>query len=171
MIAKATTTKYHSYIPPSSTLCDPFVWQSQLPKKKERGWWGIVVNVEGNVSVNATPKWQTDAIKKIASLGQLPRNWDGYGSPPPSEDVRQWAVDVALRTNLGSLQPPEFYPEPDGNLELDWRSGRNREIELHIESGQIEYLKVETGQPLDEGTFAPDDDNKLYELLTWLRNG
>ena len=130
-------------------------------------------NAANPADVSTLEKWQLDAIRSVASLGQLPHNWDGYASRPPTEEVRSWAIkNLVLQTDLGILEPPQFAPESDGALQVDWRSGDNREIELHVESGlPIEFLKVEGGNPGEQGTFAAEDEDTLKALLTWLRGG
>jgi hypothetical protein len=116
--------------------------------------------------------WQLDAMKTIANLGRLPTGWDGYGSRAPVEAVRGWARGLVTRTYLGILPVPKFGPESDGGLEIDWESGHAREIEFHVQEGQpISYLKVEAGEPIEEGTLAFDDEDMPNELLTWLRRG
>ena len=126
-----------------------------------------------SATINNLEKWQIDAIKSIASLGALPQNWDGYGSRPPTEEVRSWARDVALRTNLGILKPPKFSPESDGGIQVDWLSGHNRELELHFEDGAktVTYLKIENQQPIDGGEIACGAAGALTGLLTWLQRG
>jgi hypothetical protein len=123
-------------------------------------------------SLDQIERWQSNALKSIAALGRLGNNWDGYGSPPPSEWARNWAAEVVLRTRLGNLAPPEFGPESGGVLQMDWWSGHIREIELHIEGRQrVVFVKVEGGQLGEEGWFHPSDGEALERLVTWLRRG
>src|SRR5947209_4193378 len=96
----------------------------------------IMAVVNRAASLVGMEKWQRDALKFLAELGKLPLNWDGYRSRLPTESVREWAAELVLRTNLGILPPPQFSPESDGALEIDWHSGHNREVEFHIEPGK-----------------------------------
>lgn len=118
--------------------------------------------------------WRTRSLLAISRLSELPANWDGYGSRPPTEQVRAWARNLILGTALGGLAQPEFGPESDGGLQIDWWSGKRRELEIHVHpDNRISFLKVEEGNPVQEGetsSFAAAN-NEVADLMEWLRNG
>jgi hypothetical protein len=116
--------------------------------------------------------WQVTAIKQIIVLKNLEPGWDGANGPPPGLVATKWAIKQVLGTRLGSLAAPEFGPKSGGGLQVDWWSGQNREIEFHVESnGIVSYLKVEAGEPVDEGHVAENGRTSVEKLMNWLRRG
>lgn len=75
------------------------------------------------------------AIWDVRLLAQECReeNWDGYGAA--ATDAR--AVSLAeyfIRTLPEDFPLPEFAPEPDGSVSLDWAQSRKRVFSLSIGS-------------------------------------
>jgi hypothetical protein len=116
--------------------------------------------------------WQVTAIKQIIALKNLEPGWDDANGPPPGQVATKWAIKQVLGMRLGSLATPEFGPKSGGGLQIDWWSGQNREIEFHVEpSGILTYLKVEAGEPIDEGRVTENGRLSVEELMNWLRRG
>ena len=117
-----------------------------------------------------SPAWQVDALRNVGELSELPHNWDGYGSPPPSEGACEAAARLISLMESFPLAAPEIGPASGGTLQMEWACNR-RELELHVLADQsVEYLRVVNGEPIEQGTVgisAPD----VARHVTWLLFG
>ena len=111
---------------------------------------------------------QIRAIQRLIAIRQLPRNWDSYESPPPSESAISAAIRILVEIDLNELPSPRVLPISGGGVQLEWDVG-TRELELEVLSGgMIRYLKVERGEPLGENEIAPSNSVLLRSLFSWL---
>lgn len=123
-------------------------------------------------SIVKADRSQWEVLQSIGSIANLPMNWDGYGSRPPGPSVITWATELILRTRMDTNPVPQAGPESDGGIQIDWKSGRARELELHAEAnGRVTFLKIEHGNAVEEGEFAIADSDTADELLNWLNQG
>ncbi|MBI5197979.1 MAG: hypothetical protein HZA19_05150 [Nitrospirae bacterium] len=111
--------------------------------------------------------WQTEAIKKILQLSNLPPDWDSYGSQPPSVKVVNTAIDIIEAIpSQEDLPTPHLAPISGGGIQIEWNiSQRDLEIEV-IPDGSIRFLKAQNGEPLEEGKIV--NSYKLESLTIWL---
>lgn len=78
---------------------------------------------------------KSTAISQLSDLANecSEQNWDGYNACP----INTEAVTVA-ENFVRALPPdaalPEFAPEPDGSISLDWIQSRNRTFSISINS-------------------------------------
>ena len=122
-----------------------------------------------SVVTNAVKPKHLSTLEAIRALGRLPAGWDGQGGPPPSEDVVQIAIGIVCSLRTDEVPSPEAGPESDGGLQLDWWLG-DRELEMHIRpSGALEYLLVDAGQPVKEGSIAVTNAQAIQSLIDWLQ--
>ena len=92
-------------------------------------------------SLFAAP-WVLDALNHIAALGELPPNWDGYGSPRIDPRAIARARRFVASVAFGSLPVPHVVPVLGGSVGLHWRCG-SREIEFTFQpDGAVEFLKA-----------------------------
>ena len=122
----------------------------------------------GVVSVGELSQWQVEAIRKLLQLLALPRDWDSYGSPPPSEFAITAAVRLILCIDLEYFLLPRVVPVAGGGVQLEWSLGF-REIEIEIDDdGSAGYLKSQHGKPIEEEQISLADLPRIRALLTWL---
>lgn len=76
------------------------------------------------------------AIAQIKALLQecAEPGWDGSGGQPLSEVAAKAAAEL-VRALPGDVRLPEFAPEPDGSISLDWIEARDRLFTLSIGGG------------------------------------
>ena len=60
------------------------------------------------------PPWLKLALADVARMAALPANWDSYGSPPPSETVRQNAVQLLTSIEHEDFPSPRIVPLSGG---------------------------------------------------------
>ena len=122
----------------------------------------------GVVLLRDLSRWQIEAVRKLFQLLALPRDWDSYGSPPPSEVATTAGVRLILGIDLDNFVSPRVVPVSGGGVQLEWSSG-SREVEIEIDDeGSVEYLKSVGAKPVEEGPLSLADLPRIRSLLTWL---
>ena len=97
-----------------------------------------------------------------------PRDWDSYGSPPPSEVAVTAGVRLILGIDLDHFVSPRIVPVSGGGVQLEWNCG-SREVEIEIDDeGSAEYLTSVHTKPVEEGPISLGDLPRIRSLLTWL---
>lgn len=120
------------------------------------------------IFVSQLSQWQVQGIKKLVEIMALPQNWDSYGSPPPSQGAVSIAIELLMGIDLDYFLSPRVVPVAGGGVQLEWSLG-TREVELEVlDDGSVEYLRIEDGQPFDEGQISPINLGMVRSLLTWL---
>jgi hypothetical protein len=117
--------------------------------------------------------WVFDALDRIAALGNLPPNWDGYGSP--RIDMRSIAAARRFIANVAfeNLPFPNISPVLGGSVGLHWRCGE-REVEFTLHpDGTIEFLRVlgadlERDENMETGTLQYEPETAGLKLLLWM---
>lgn len=76
---------------------------------------------------------KADAISSLARLMSecSTADWDSYGAMPMNRAAFDLAI-AFIRALPDSTPMPEFAPEPDGSISLDWISSRTRVFSLSI---------------------------------------
>lgn len=121
----------------------------------------------GGSSVLYLSDWQTAALKGVYKVRGLSPNWDNEGGTPPSDRLIDFAAIVVTSLFLEDLPIPFVVPTPRGGLQFEWNEGR-RELDVEIlPDCSLEFLKVENGEPMEEG---PATFFQLHGLFKWLRN-
>ena len=111
------------------------------------------------------------SVQRLLTLSSLEKDWDSYGSQPPSKvaivmglTLLQGLVDVGLE----NLTTPRINPVSGGGVLLEWEAG-SRELELELLSdGVVRYLKIEHGEPIHEDTVTHPMFSQMQDLLLWL---
>ena len=72
-------------------------------------------------------------------------NWDGYGARPIADKTIENALELAISLCGKGLPIPEFTPEPDGEIALEWYGDDNSVVSVSVApSGQIAYAAVQS---------------------------
>ncbi len=76
---------------------------------------------------------KADAISQLRALANecIEAGWDGYGAYP-LEWTAVCLAEEFIRAMPDDLPLPEFSPEPDGSISLDWIQSRNRMFSLSV---------------------------------------
>jgi hypothetical protein len=129
-----------------------------------QGQWSEVVDWPWGVH-------QLPSIQRLLTLSNLEKDWDSYGSQPPSEAAIAMGVTLLkglLDVGLENLTTPRINPVSGGGILLEWEAG-SRELELELQSGGVvRYLKVEHGEPVQEDTVTHPMFSQMRDLLVWL---
>jgi len=123
-------------------------------------------------SLFAAP-WVLSALDQIATLADLPDNWDGYGSPQIDSRAIAAARRFVASVAFESLPLPHVSPVLGGSAGLHWRYG-DRELEFTFHpDGEIEFLKVlaadlDRDENLETGTLREEPETAGLKLLLWM---
>jgi len=118
------------------------------------------------VSTFDLSQWKIEAISQTLRLERLPTDWDSYGSPPPSNELADFCIDWLKNIPFNDLPSPNVVPVSGGGIQFEW-SLPDRELELEVlPNYTIEFLKVERGEPLDQGEVT--NLQQLQALFGWL---
>lgn len=114
---------------------------------------------------------QIPLVQRLLTLENLPKDWDSYGSQPPSKAAIAMGFTLLKGLDDGGLENlpmPRINPVSGGGILLEWESGQ-RELELEVLSdGDVRYLKIEGGEPVQEDTVTHPMFSQMRGLLLWL---
>lgn len=110
--------------------------------------------------------WQIQAINKVIDLGNLPVDWDSYGSYAPSKAIINKSIELILALPPEDFPDPAIIPTSAEGIQFEWGYG-NKELEIEVNKyGEIEYLKCENGEPVQEGSI--EGTEQLFSLVFWV---
>ncbi len=107
-------------------------------------------------------------------LEELEANWDGRGSPPPSDvaisAAREWlpALYGATTRTAWPWTAPHITPSDAGEVVFEWWRGQ-RKITLYFGEGVVEFIKVwgpNIGTQMDSGELTTSQ--AFGSLWIWL---
>lgn len=116
------------------------------------------------------PLWAVDAEQQLQLLVALRRGWDGRRAEPVTELAVQTVVLVLAEVMAGSTPSPQYFPLPDGGLQVEWHAG-GHDIEVEVDGdGSLHVLSTEPeGTTVDaELAAASPDSPELIDLRTAL---
>lgn len=94
--------------------------------------------------------------------------WDGNGAEPISQAAASLAVDL-IRALPDGVALPEFAPEPDGSISLDWIQSRSRLFSLSVgTSSRLAYAWLD-GEDRGHAVAAFDGATVPWRVLEEIR--
>jgi hypothetical protein len=118
------------------------------------------------IPTRALSQWQIQGIKRLQEILSLPKDWDSYGSSPPTQEAVNTAMKLMTGIDIDYFVAPHVVPVSGGGLQLEWEAG-TRELELEVlNDGSVEYLKSERGDPIEEECIH--DLDEVRSLYIWL---
>ncbi len=123
-------------------------------------------------SSSAAP-WYQAFVAQLQNLAKLNSDWDGEGSPAPSEAVLNSAAGFveALIHRLPNVTEPFLRPTPDGGLLLAWQAADREGIEIEFQKPDVVTFVYQKNDYFDggiifyDGTPSQDDDERLMRYL------
>jgi hypothetical protein len=104
----------------------------------------------------------------LNKLGELRRDWNGYGAPPIDPEIIAKASEFINNFGAEFQGAPQVVPMTKGRLQFEWHRG-NRSLEIEFEDSQtLHYLKWDSDQGLeDEDVISVVDTHTITDLLLW----
>ena len=123
----------------------------------------------GVFSIFNLDRRRIQVLKALLELGNLPEDWDSYGSPPPTE----YAMDAGcgfIANYLSDEDPmPSVSPVSGGGIQLSWKKQAN-ELNLDIlPDGRMEYLKSSGSDVVGDDENFSLDLVRIQSMLDWVR--
>jgi hypothetical protein len=118
--------------------------------------------------------WDRDtAFKKLAAAAEQAKlyelGWDGYASPPPTDDSVARGKALLDRIWKTDLTPYSVLPSADGGIGISFRGKEGRRAVLEIlNDGSGSFSIYGKGHPKSSGEFdvTSDDLTALFNLLS-----
>jgi hypothetical protein len=118
------------------------------------------------VSVASLGQMQKHVMRELFSKKKLPPNWDGYGSPPPSEQLIDRAAHLMRSIDLEGFSDVCVIALPGGGVQVECEKG-SRQVQISFFPDEtIEFLKLEDGTAVEEGVVM--SYSQLSGLKNWL---
>ena len=96
-------------------------------------------------------------------------NWDGNGAAAIDPGA-VFNAEGLVRALPGKIPLPEFAPEPDGSVSLDWIQSRNRLFSLSVGPGPRLAFAWLDGADKGHGVAAFDGSNVPARVLEGIRS-
>jgi len=140
----------------------PPVVERFRPAGAQSSQWNLVAPQLGIIS-------EDGSLQRLIDVLRLGPDWDGYGSPPPSEKAGEAVLGV-LRESATQARLPRFstrvFPIGGGGIQVEWHL-KGRDLEIAIDpDGSATYLAAE-GDAMSEGEL-PLRGETIQKLLGWL---
>jgi hypothetical protein len=106
----------------------------------------------------------------LNSLLELRDGWDGRRARAITIPAVQSTVQVLAALMNEASAPPQFFPLPDGGIQVEWHVGGN-DIEVEIDSGGEAHVIAQTsdGADVTEGIATPDRPEVLSSAREFLQ--
>lgn len=130
----------------------------------------------GSNAVKNSPSqapWYQSFVGQLQNLAKLNSNWDGEGSPAPSEAVLNSAAGFveAIIHHLPTVTEPYLRPTPDGGLLLAWQAADREGVEIEFQKPEVVTFVYQKDNYFDGGIIfydgkpSQDDDERLMRYL------
>lgn len=106
---------------------------------------------------------------ELTRLGQLHPGWDGRQAKPITQQAAYAAVGVVLTLMLdGQSEFPQFFPLPDGGIQVEWYADDQVEIAIDGRGEAHVLATAANGDVVAEGIFDPRVPSELAATTTAL---
>ena len=110
-----------------------------------------------------TREWLVPYVQeRLSELLRLPGGWDGMRARPLTDVAVTSAVHLLFAIATDETLPPQFFPLPDGGIQMEWHvAGESVEIEIDgLGDGHVSAIDL-AGQATFESDLALDSLSAL----------
>lgn len=115
--------------------------------------------------------WLADHVQtEINSFLALGKGWDGHRAKPITEEAVESTIGLVFALCDDLSLPPQFFPLPDGGIQIEWHVG-GEVVEVEIDaSGDAHALVTNgTGAVIVDKAIEPADVETLLPVQTIVR--
>jgi len=128
------------------------------------------------IDLAVVERWQRPALvqyieSKLNELLELRDGWDGRSARAVTVPVAEATVRLLAALMDESTAPPQFFPLPDGGLQVEWHVGGNS-VEVEVDAQGEPHLLASTsdGTVIVEGVVAlGEPDPRLLTARRFLQ--
>lgn len=150
-------------------MTTPVVYEYQVG---ERALEGRRWQLDPSIAVFGT--WEIEPIQEALRLRTLTENWDGEGSPTPTQAAVESTIQIisAVATlGFDELPTPRLYPVHGGGVQLEWRQA-NRYLEIEfMPEGTAHFLTATDQEPQRDEDLPVWAPMQVKPLIGWLLAG
>lgn len=112
----------------------------------------FVVSQNANATISSKEffisKAQTENLKKLQKISELPDDWNGYGAKPISKEVIQEVRTIVSELNY----QPEIFPLPDNEIQLEFDGPNQSYLEIVIGTKDLAniFIMDSTGNEVEK---------------------
>ncbi len=97
----------------------------------------------------------------VNRLLQLEYGWDGRRARPVTDEAVKSGIGLLFMVTSDLSLPPQFFPLPDGGLQMEWHAGRS--VEVEVDAGGEAHVLVtdESGKIVMNDEITATDEGLL----------
>lgn len=116
----------------------------------------FLITSDGSPLVTPTARYVESEINALLRLSEA---WDGMRAHPVTQEAASAAIRMVFAIANDQSLPPQFFPLPDGGVQLEWHVARH-DLEIEIDAAGNDHHILATdscGKTTLEGEFSPHD--------------
>lgn len=144
-----------------SYAASTIMWQNQRPNVVQ----GVVCYVDPEPGGLA---WVLERVaSELSRLVQLRPGWDGRHGKPVTQEAVYGTAGVLINLLDRNSQVPQFFPLPDGGIQVEWYG--DNEIEIDVDgSGGAYVIATSKGEVVAEGVLEQAGPSDLTATISVL---
>lgn len=95
--------------------------------------------------------------RELTRMRELRPGWDGHRAMPITEEAVNGMVRFLADVLDEESEPPQFFPLPDGGIQIEWYADDDIEIEIDGTGEAHALITAANGDTIVEGTFDPHE--------------
>lgn len=113
----------------------------------------------------------TELIDTLHKIFKHEDDWDGYGTPKISEQLKQICFEILEIICKSRFDLPYVFPVAGGGMQFEWKRG-NKDLELEFNENKISALRTEKIKE-KQYRYIEDENielDQIQEIYLWLKN-
>jgi hypothetical protein len=108
-----------------------------------------------------------EAMEELLRLRQLGPRWNGRKAPPITDKALYSAAGIVLPLMLREqAELPQFFPLPDGGIQIEWYAEDQVEIEVDASGEVYAVATASDGETIADGILDPLVPSDLSAIIT-----
>jgi hypothetical protein len=95
--------------------------------------------------------------RELTRMRELQPGWDGHRAVPITEEAVNGTVRALADVLDEDSEPPQFFPLPDGGIQVEWYADDDIEVEIDGKGEAHALVTAANGDIIVEGTFDPHE--------------
>ena len=116
-------------------------------------------------------RWLADHVQtEVNAILALGEGWDGHRAKPITDEAAGSTISLVFALCDDLSLPPQFFPLPDGGVQIEWHVG-GEAVEVEIDgSGDAHALVIDdSGAVIVDSALEPDASESLLPVQAVVR--